>query len=377
MRLIPVAVLLALSTACATTSGSSSRSEDLAPLQPVLFTSGAGALATPSDYMRVGQAAQRLQQDDEAVLLVAGYSDASGDASTNQTISQQRADLVRQLLVEAGVPGEKIIAVGLGELPDTGNAAGDRRVEFIFSSSSDGVADQGELLDVLSEAQDAGEEALADASSDDDDGRGGDERSSSKKSKKSKKGDDGPDRTPMETIGLSDLDSFFARVQDLRDILWNTTDALDEARGGLNDALGLASDVAATDAVERLKELAAGSVSVAMAGGKPQLKPTGAVPAEVTRGIDAVNKLVGACTKAATNLAQLPSKAQALVAEAKALPAKVPTMAKDAGMSLGEIGQATKAVKTNVGLTVKFPDELTDTIDSAKELVDLVKSFAG
>lgn len=375
MRLIPVAVLVTLTTACATTSGSSTRSEDLAPLQPVLFSSGAGALATPADYMRVGQAAQRLQQDDEAVLLVAGYSDASGDANTNQRISQQRAELVKQLLVDAGVPSEKIVAVGLGELPDTGNAAGDRRVEFVFSSSSDGVASQDELLDVLSEARDAGEEALADA---DDDDRGGDdeERSSSKKSKKSK-GDEGPDRTPMETIGLSDLDSFFARVQDLRDILWNTTDALDEARSGLNDALGLAADVAATDAVERLKELAAGSVSVAMSGGKPQLKPTGAVPAEVSRGIDAANKLVSACTRAATNLAQLPGKAQALVAEAKALPAKVPTMAKDAGMSLGEIGQATKAVKTNVGLTVKFPDELTDTIDSAKELVELVKSFAG
>ncbi|MCP4810678.1 MAG: OmpA family protein, partial [Proteobacteria bacterium] len=152
MRLIPVALLLAFSTACATTSGGSSRSEDLAPLQPVLFTSGAGALATPSDYMRVGQAAQRLQQDDEAVLLVAGYSDASGDANTNQAISQQRADLVRQLLVEAGVPSDKIIAVGLGELPDTGDASADRRVEFIFASSSDGVADQDELLDVLSEA---------------------------------------------------------------------------------------------------------------------------------------------------------------------------------------------------------------------------------
>ena len=392
MRVIGLASLvLVLSTACATTGSTSSSSTsavqsarvELAPLQPVGFTSGAGSLATSADYMRVGQAVQRLEQDEDAVLLLAGYSDASGSAEANLKLSQSRADLVRSLLLASGVAPERVVAKGMGELPDSGDPVADRRVEFVFSSEHDGVADEEELLAVLRGARDAGEDALADAGDswdDDDDSWGSDdedddeERSSrsSKKSKKSKGADDEVDRTPMETVGLADIDSLFTRVQDLRDILWNTSDALTEAQQGLNDALGLAEDVAATDAMERLYEIAGDAMTVSMAGGKPTIKPTGAVPDEARRAIDAANKLVSASTKAATNLAQLPSKAQALVSEAKALPAKVPTMAKDAGLSLGEIGQATKAVKTNVKLTAQFPGELTDTIDAAKDLVSTV-----
>ena len=402
MRVIGLASLvLVLSTACATTGSTSSSSTsavqsarvELAPLQPVGFTSGAGSLATSADYMRVGQAVQRLEQDEDAVLLLAGYSDASGSAEANLRLSQSRADLVRSLLLASGVAAERVIAKGMGELPDTGNPVADRRVEFVFASEHDGVADEDELLAVLRGARDAGEDALADADGgwddDEDDGWGDDDEddgwgsdddddrssSSSRKSKsksKSKGSDDEVDRTPMETVGLADIDSLFTRVQDLRDILWNTSDALIEAQQGLNDALGLAEDVAATDAMERLYEIAGDSMTVSMSGGKPTIKPTGNVPDEARRAIDAANKLVSASTKATTNLAQLPSKAQALVAEAKALPAKVPTMAKDAGLSLGEIGQATKAVKTNVKLTAQFPGELNDTIGAAKDLVSTV-----
>ncbi|GEM_PF-3425839 len=389
MRVIGLtSLVLALATGCATTSATSGSSTsavqqakvELVALAPVRFTTGAGALATPADYMRVGQAAQRLQQDDQAVLLVAGYSDASGSASANFTISQARADLVKQLLVEAGVASERVVAKGLGELPDSGNPQADRRVEFVFSEAHDGLADEQELIAVLLDASSAGQDAVADADGGWDDsgeswGDDGADEPSERSSKKSK-GDEGPDRTPMATVGIADIDGLFTRVQDLRDILWNTTDALDEATEGLNDALGLAADVAAADALDRLYEIAGSAMTVSMSGGKPTLEATGAAPEEATRAIAAANKLVSAATKGATNLAQVPGKAQALVAEAKALPAKVPTMAKEAGLSFAEIGQATKAVKTNVKLTAKFPNEVTDTIGAVKDLVSTVSGAA-
>lgn len=67
----------------------------------------------------------------DAKVTVSGYTDASGSASENQRISQERADSVRQLLIDNGVAADQVAAVGRAaaeQIP--GGIAANRRFEI-------------------------------------------------------------------------------------------------------------------------------------------------------------------------------------------------------------------------------------------------------
>jgi outer membrane protein OmpA-like peptidoglycan-associated protein len=69
---------------------------------------------------------------------VQGHTDDSGSEDFNQRLSQERADAVRQWLIEAGVPADKLVAKGYGywkPLSDNRVKAGrtkNRRVQFVI-----------------------------------------------------------------------------------------------------------------------------------------------------------------------------------------------------------------------------------------------------
>ena len=71
----------------------------------------------------------------DKVILLEGHADATGKEGYNLSLSERRARSVRQYLMSAyGVPGERLQAVGRGEL-DPFDAADprasvNRRVEF-------------------------------------------------------------------------------------------------------------------------------------------------------------------------------------------------------------------------------------------------------
>jgi OOP family OmpA-OmpF porin len=69
-------------------------------------------------------------------LRIEGHTDASGNASKNQTLSQQRAQSVADFLVRAGVPATRLDVVGKGSsspLPGTDpQAAANRRVMAVL-----------------------------------------------------------------------------------------------------------------------------------------------------------------------------------------------------------------------------------------------------
>ena len=48
------------------------------------------------------------------MLEIAGYTDNSGDAAANVTLSQARADAVRNVLIQAGVDPAALVAKGYG-----------------------------------------------------------------------------------------------------------------------------------------------------------------------------------------------------------------------------------------------------------------------
>lgn len=59
--------------------------------------------------------AARILTAKSGKVIVTGNSDLSGDAAFNLMLSQKRADEVVRLLIEAGVPKERIVSKGLGE----------------------------------------------------------------------------------------------------------------------------------------------------------------------------------------------------------------------------------------------------------------------
>jgi len=72
----------------------------------------------------------------QARLEIASHTDAEGDAAINLKLSQRRADTIRKLLVQNGVPADQLAAKGYGETQpiadndtEEGRAA-NTRVEF-------------------------------------------------------------------------------------------------------------------------------------------------------------------------------------------------------------------------------------------------------
>jgi len=69
-------------------------------------------------------------------IRVEGHTDSDGSDKYNKTLSQKRADSVKEFLVKAGIPAEKLEAVGYGEekpIADNTTDEGkekNRRVEF-------------------------------------------------------------------------------------------------------------------------------------------------------------------------------------------------------------------------------------------------------
>lgn len=79
---------------------------------------GAGtADVNPEGLRSIDQLAQSLQQDFTRVeaIRVVGHTDRIGSASSNLALSQARANTVKSLLVERGVPATLIVAEGKGD----------------------------------------------------------------------------------------------------------------------------------------------------------------------------------------------------------------------------------------------------------------------
>jgi len=72
-------------------------------------------------------------------IEVQGHTDDSGDTDFNMTLSQQRADAVRQWLINAGIKADKLVAKGYGStVPIADNRIREgrqknRRVAFIVT----------------------------------------------------------------------------------------------------------------------------------------------------------------------------------------------------------------------------------------------------
>lgn len=108
----------------------------------VLFTSAKADLS-PGAQLKLNDVAAALTREDPvSKMVVEGYTDSQGAAAYNQTLSQQRAQAVRDYLVTRGIADDRITAKGFGaERPIADNAstegrANNRRVEIVVQPAT-------------------------------------------------------------------------------------------------------------------------------------------------------------------------------------------------------------------------------------------------
>ncbi|KRG68768.1 OmpA family protein [Pseudoxanthomonas dokdonensis] len=82
-----------------------------------LFRFGGGSEADmlPDGRAEVADIAARLNEAQVVRVLVVGHTDRIGSSEANQRLSQQRADTVRQILINNGLAADRVLAVGKGE----------------------------------------------------------------------------------------------------------------------------------------------------------------------------------------------------------------------------------------------------------------------
>ncbi|MEP4533730.1 MAG: OmpA family protein [Cyclobacteriaceae bacterium] len=104
-------------------------------LEGVNFVSGKDVL-TATSKPKLHNVAELLKAHAGYKLKVSGYTDSSGAEESNLALSKQRANAVKQYLIEDGIDASRVSADGYGEdspIADNATAAGrakNRRVEF-------------------------------------------------------------------------------------------------------------------------------------------------------------------------------------------------------------------------------------------------------
>jgi outer membrane protein OmpA-like peptidoglycan-associated protein len=108
-------------------------------LKGVNFESGKSTLLRGS-YSVLDEVAESLREWPEINIEIQGHTDASGIAAKNLALSQERAETVRQYLIDKGISPNRLTAVGYGQdKPIADNAtktgrAQNRRVEITRSN---------------------------------------------------------------------------------------------------------------------------------------------------------------------------------------------------------------------------------------------------
>ena len=113
-------------------------------LNDVLFDTGKYTLK-PATQVSLAKIATIIQLYPSIHVQVEGYTDSTGSPATNQKLSENRADAVRDFLAQNGVPADNLTAKGYGAtnfVADNGSAQGraqNRRVDLIVSGEAIGV----------------------------------------------------------------------------------------------------------------------------------------------------------------------------------------------------------------------------------------------
>jgi OOP family OmpA-OmpF porin len=110
--------------------------EQIRTLEPIYFERGSDRLQARSLPL-VKELAQVIAgREDLGVISIEGHTDNAGGEKSNLQLSQKRAESIKKVLIENGVPEARLVAAGFGEMrPIATNETREgreqnRRVEF-------------------------------------------------------------------------------------------------------------------------------------------------------------------------------------------------------------------------------------------------------
>jgi outer membrane protein OmpA-like peptidoglycan-associated protein len=125
-------------TMTAPLAGTGTPNAPQAPVSYMVFFPLGSTKLSDQDQNTVAQAAQVFKTKQNARVTVTGYADTVGSPNANMALSQQRANVVKGLLVNQGVPAGAISTAASGEtglLVETGDNANqpkNRRVVIVI-----------------------------------------------------------------------------------------------------------------------------------------------------------------------------------------------------------------------------------------------------
>lgn len=105
--------------------------QDVESLHEVLFQTGSYKIQ-PKYAKRLDKLAAIMVTRPELKIFIEGYADPSGNTKSNQTLSDNRANAVKQYLLGKGVKADNLIIKGRGETDRFPSYLQDRRVEIMI-----------------------------------------------------------------------------------------------------------------------------------------------------------------------------------------------------------------------------------------------------
>ena len=89
-------------------------SSEIGPLDDIVFATGSTQL-TEGAFDQIASAARWLARHRDHKVVLEGYADGVGLAAFNEDLATRRAFIVRQQLIAAGIPADRIVLVIYGE----------------------------------------------------------------------------------------------------------------------------------------------------------------------------------------------------------------------------------------------------------------------
>lgn len=89
--------------------------QPLRPISYVLYFETGGNVLTPESQAELVNIRKEIAERPASEVMVIGHTDRVGSMEENDGLSMQRAAGMRDLLIESGVPADKLEAVGRGE----------------------------------------------------------------------------------------------------------------------------------------------------------------------------------------------------------------------------------------------------------------------
>ncbi len=345
---------------------------------PVHFKYGGGELAGPEEQFSINQCIALMAEDRRRVVILVGFADPSGAKGANVELSLARAELVKAALVAGGVAPERIYTRGLGEAQVGPSSADLRRVDFVFQDL--GVFGKQPDVDavvtgLLGQPQAKRTGAVATTgTAKSQEGKILPDSGHTSSTEKSVDAKSAEQAENIEKTGIKEIDSLFSKVQGLLNSVRSARTGIRGAEQRLNEVMGLPAEASLSSSLSALKAESKGNIGIKLENGRPRLSAkTGAGP-RVGPGVNAVNGLVKALVEATQRLAAVPKQAQAIVAEAKSLPSRLPEIAKSAGLGLKDVPPLLKAVKKNIKLTASVPKECAAV---GKQAASTFKAISG